>query len=372
MSGMSPELIQSLTEAVGIVQAQKEQIDSLRAQQQELEQFVAAMPRGGGGGGGMGGQSFGAAAIEALQKDPAFEALRAGTAKSVRVRVPMAPQAAITTATYPLRPDRDAFVVPMVRRGLRIRDVLRVIPTISGSIEYVQQNTRTNAAAPVAEGAAKPYSDYAWELKTATVRVIAHLAKASKQILDDVPGMQAMIDGEMRYGVQLIEEAQILNGDGTGQNLNGIVTQATAYSAPITIASPTSIDMIRLAIAQLEVADMQPSAVILNPADWAFIETLKTTDGAYILIPGRGADGQEKTWQLPVVSTNAMAVDKFLVGDFQTGAALRERQELVVEISTENADDFEKNLVTLRAEERIALQVFRPGAFIYGDFGRVV
>ena len=66
-----------------------------------------------------------------------------------------------------------------------------------------------------------------------------------------------------------------------------------------------------------------------------------------------------------------MTIDKFLVGSFRFGATLYDRMGVEVLISTENVDDFEKNLATMRCEERLALAVKRPGAFIFGDFGLV-
>ena len=133
-----------------------------------------------------------------------------------------------------IRPLYETDPVELPRRQLRIRDLLNVVPIQTSSVDYPKQSTVTNAAAPVAESAAKPYSDYAWTNATAPVRTIAHLAKLTRQAMDDAPRLVAEVDSEMRYGLALVEEAQILNGSGTGQNLNGIVTQATAYAAPIT------------------------------------------------------------------------------------------------------------------------------------------
>jgi HK97 family phage major capsid protein len=80
---------------------------------------------------------------------------------------------------------------------------------------------------------------------------------------------------------------------------------------------------------------------------------------------------EARLWGLPVVDTPAMAVDSFLVGAFRFGATLYDRMGVEILISTENADDFEKNLATMRAEERIALAVKRPASFVVGDFGLV-
>lgn len=269
-----------------------------------------------------------------------------------------------------IRPLYETEPVSLPKRRFTIRDLLPVVPIQTSSVDYPKQSTRTNNAAPVAESAAKPYSDYVWTNATAPVRTIAHLAKLTRQAMDDAPRLVGEVDSEMRYGLGLVEEAQILNGNGTGQNLSGIMTQATAYAAPITIASPTSIDMLRLAMLQASLALYPATGIVLNEADWARIELTKTTDGAYLFANPQGTV-EARLWGLPVVPTPAMAIDAFLVGNFQVGATLYDRMGVEVLISTENADDFEKNLATMRAEERLALAVKRPAAFIAGDFGLV-
>ncbi len=269
-----------------------------------------------------------------------------------------------------IRPLYETEPVSLPKRRFTIRDLLPVVPITTSSVDYPKQQSRTNNAAPVAESAAKPYSDYVWTNATAPVRTLAHLAKLTRQAMDDAPRLIGEVDAEMRYGLDLVQEAQILNGNGTGQNLSGIVTQATAYAAPITVASATSIDMLRLAMLQGALALYPATGIVLNEADWARIELTKTTDGAYLFANPQGTV-EARMWGLPVVATPAMEIDKFLVGNFLIGATLYDRMGVEVLISTENADDFEKNLATMRAEMRVALAVKRPDAFVYGEFGVV-
>ena len=270
-----------------------------------------------------------------------------------------------------IRPVYEDAIVALPRQRLTVRDLLNVIPIATSSVDYPKMATRTNLAATVAEGAAKPYSDYTWTNATALVRVIAHLAKLTRQAMDDAPRLVAEVDSEMRYGLALVEEAQLLNGNGTGQNLLGIIPQATAYVAPIAVPTPTRIDMLRLGMLQASLAMYPADGMVISEYDWAGIELTKTTQGAYLFANPQALAGP-RMWGLPVVATQAMAIDKFLVANFRIGATLYDRMSVEVLISTENVDDFEKNLATMRAEERIALAVKRPGGFIYGDFGLVV
>ncbi|MDB5597389.1 MAG: phage capsid protein [Hyphomicrobiales bacterium] len=255
-------------------------------------------------------------------------------------------------------------------RRLTVRDLITPGRMDGNTIEYVRETGFTNSAAPVAELAAKPQSDLKFDLVATTAKVIAHYTKASRQILDDVAQLSSYIDGRLRYGLAFKEESQLLNGDGTGQNLLGIIPQATAYTAPITLTSPTSIDMMRLAMLQAALAEYPATAHVMNPIDWAWVETLKDSTGRYIIGNPQGQISPT-LWGLPVVATQSIAVDKFLTGAFRLGAQLFDRWAARVEIATENEDDFIKNLVTMLCEERLALAVYRPEAFIFGDFGRV-
>ena len=107
--------------------------------------------------------------------------------------------------------------------------------------------------------------------------------------------------------------------------------------------------------------------IVLNELDWALIELLKTNDGAYLFANPQG-NVSARMWGLPVVATPAMDAGDFLVGSFTMGATVYDRMGVEVLISTENVDDFEKNLATMRAEERVAIAVKRPTAFVSGDF----
>ena len=257
-------------------------------------------------------------------------------------------------------------------RRLTVRDLITPGQMDGSVLEYVREKGFTNNAAPVAEGARKPESDIQLELISTTAKVIAHYAKASRQILDDAAQLRTYIDGRLRYGLAFKEEQQLLNGDGTGQNLLGIVPQATAYAAPggITAVSPTAIDQMRFAMLQAALAEYPATGHVMNPIDWTRIETTKDSEGRYIIGNPQGTVSPT-LWGLPVVATQAMTVDKFLTGAFALGAQVFDRWQARVEIATENEDDFVKNLVSMLCEERLALAVYRPEAFVFGDLGFV-
>jgi HK97 family phage major capsid protein len=257
-------------------------------------------------------------------------------------------------------------VVGLPMRQMTVRDLLEPGETSSNAVEFAVQVARTNNAAVVAEGALKPSSNYTWNLVNFPVRTIAHLVKASRQILDDAPGLRSTIDGEMRYGLGFAEEAEFLYGDGTGAHVLGIVPQATAYSAAFAVTGETAIDRIRLAMLQGVLALYPMTGSVLNPTDWTKIEMTKDSMGRYIIGDPQGTV-TPRLWGLPVVSSIAMTAGTFLTGAFKYGAQIFDRMQLELLISTENNDDFEKNMITIRAEERLALVVKRPAAFITGN-----
>jgi HK97 family phage major capsid protein len=261
--------------------------------------------------------------------------------------------------------DRQAGIVAAPQRKMTIRNLLMPGQTSSNAIEYTVETGFTNAAAPTAEGGAKPQSNITFNLKSQPVRTIPHIFRASRQILDDAPMLASYIDGRARYGLQLVEEAQLLSGDGTGANILGILPQASAFAPAITPANATAIDRIRLAILQSLLAEFPASGIVLNPIDWAGIELTKDAQGRYII--GNPMDGTTpRLWNLPVVETQSMAANNFLTGAFTMGAQIFDRMEIEVLISLEDADNFTKNMVTIRAEERLALAVYRPEAFVTG------
>lgn len=334
----------------------------LKAQLGELEQEFARLPAPGTPAAR---DSAGGVVI----KSEGLKQFAANVEGGKRISVPV--QAALLSVNVPgtiIAPDRLPGIDVAPKQRLFIRDLIAPGRTTSNTIYWVQQTGFTNNAAVVPENTVKPYSDIAFAEKITPVRTIAHMFKASKQILDDFAQLQSMIDTEMRFGLKYVEEQEILFGDGTGAHLEGIVPQASAFSAAFEVEQQNGIDDLRLAMLQAQLARLPASGHVLHFIDWAKIELTKDTLGRYILANPLGLAGPV-LWGLPVVATEIAAFQgKFLTGAFQTGAQLFDREEANVVISTENADDFERNMISIRGEERVALAVKRPEAFIYGNF----
>lgn len=277
---------------------------------------------------------------------------------------------AITSSDAAAWSGRDPEIESLTRRQFKVRDLLNVVPTLAGSVDYARQVTRTNAAAPVAEAAQKPTSSYAWEQVNLPMRTIAHLSKITRQALEDDVQLAAEVESEMRYGLQLEEDDQLLNGDGTGQNLTGLVPAATAFAAEFTLTAPNMIDVIGLAILQQSLTEYPTDGVVLHPTDWMKMRLLKDADGKYILGDPYAAI-PPVIFDRPVALTQAQTEGDFLVGGFKR-QKLYDRMSPEVLIASENATDFETNLYTMRCEERLGLAIRAPGALVTGDFAAAI
>lgn len=262
-------------------------------------------------------------------------------------------------------PQRVAGIVGIPDMGLRLRDLLNVRPTDSNLIQYVQETGFTNNAAPRAEGTEKPESALAYVLKSAPAEVIAHWLPATRQIVADAPQMRDLIDNRLTYGLKVEEESQILYGNGASPNLQGIATHddVQTYAWSSGLITDNQIDAIRRAMALGRVAGYPSTGVAMHPNDWADIELLKGEDGHYLWINVNDG-GVARLWRIPVVESDAVTEGEPIVGAWRLGATLWDREEANVRLSDSHGDFFIKNKVAVLAEERVALTIYRPEAFV--------
>jgi HK97 family phage major capsid protein len=326
----------------------------------DLEQKI--LTRGGLGGPGGGQKTLGQQVIESEQWKE--YAKRAGS-----LRCSMMPFKVknITTVTGGAGAFPEFLPTPVIPpfQPLTIRDLLDHGTTESNLIEWVKETLFTNAAAPVSEGALKPQSDITYDRVSIPVRTIAHWIKASKQILADFKQLMTLIDGRMNFGLKLVEEREILYGDGTGDHLFGLIPQATPYVSTYHRPTDTRIDVIRHAMLQVNLAFYPATGIAMSPHDWHDLELTKDSLGRYMIAnPTQSTPGM--LWGLPVAQAYSMAPGEFLVGALKLAATLFDREEAQLLVSNEDQDNFVRNLVTVLEEERIALAVSRPQAIIHG------
>jgi HK97 family phage major capsid protein len=298
----------------------------------------------------------GSAAITLKARDFATKTTISGTAVGAQT-------------TGVLQIDRIPGITEEARQALTIRDVLYARPTQLALVDFVKVGTKPSAGSMTAEGNAITENAVTFTAASEKVRTIATFIPATRQILDDFSELAGYITSSLPYYVNLEEELQLLSGDNTGENLHGLITQATAFDNDLRVANDTKIDTIGRALSQIASAkELDPTFIALNTADWWNIRLTKDGYGRYLL-------GDPQTNVVPslfgvrVVPTTSVTADNFLVGTGVAPAAeIRDRMDMTVEISTEHADYFAKNLVAIRAEKRMALVVKRTGAFVTGTF----
>lgn len=284
-----------------------------------------------------------------------------------RLAIDMPRNALTSFAVNPV--DGNTQIITNPNQRLTVRDLLAPGDTESNAVAYLREMLFTNAAAPVAENTTKPYSDITFEEVLSGVKTIAHLMKVAKQTLDDLPQLRSIINGRLLNGLKRVEDTQLLFGSGVGNNLHGIYTQATAFANPSTKTTPSnSLDVMRLAMLQVTLAELSATGHVMHDIDWTDIELIKDANTKGYLFSNPFGTLEARLWGLPVAQTNqAGMLDNFLTGSFADAAQIFDREDANVVISTENADDFEKNMVSVRAEERLALAVYRPQAFVKGS-----
>jgi HK97 family phage major capsid protein len=287
--------------------------------------------------------------------------------------------------------ERTDIVELLGRKPLTIRNLVSNRRTTSDTVEFVQQTSHTNNAAVVAEatssappalpaldgnslaagaalvnnagGGYKPEGAWAFAVATAVVKTIAEWVPVTKRALADVAQLEGLINDELAADVEETEEDQILNGNGSGENFTGIVNtsgiQTQAWSTDLFTTIRKGVTKART------VGRVNPTALVLNPADAERIDLAKDGENRYYY-GGPQQIGQRTIWGVPVVESESQAEGVGLLGDFSK-AVLWDREQTTVTMTDSHADFFIRNMVAILAEERLAFGVVRPTAFVSLD-----
>ncbi|MEE6439176.1 MULTISPECIES: phage major capsid protein [Pseudomonas] len=319
------------------------------------------------------GKSF----IDMIKGDDSYKALSSNSASRAEIEVTKSDLAAMkevkVTSAGVVAPVYDTAIQPGIRQELRIRDLLTAIPVTGQNYTYFREKLHTRGAGMVAEGGTKPTSDVTFESATDRVKKIAVWMPVTEEALADVPQMQGYIQELLRYDLKLEEENQILKGDGTGENLNGLMTQATIYDANLTKAGDTSIDIVRRGIYQVrKQSKLSADGVVMSELDWMNIELQKDGENRYLFANLQGLV-TPILWGRPVITSDSMdegdadAGGEFLIANFARAAILFDRMSYLFKMGLIN-DMFIKNMIALLAEERLGLGVRRKEALVKGNF----
>ena len=271
-------------------------------------------------------------------------------------------------------PQYDPVIQGAPRQNLLIRDLIPTTPVTGTSFTYFKELLHTMGAGMVAEGMAKPTSNVTFEQVTDIVKKIAVWMPVTDEALDDVPQLYSYIQELLRYDLELKREGQLLKGDGTGNNLNGIMTQATVFDPALSKATDTAIDTVRRAIYQArKQSKLAADAVVMSDLDWMNIELQKDGENRYLFANLQGLV-TPVLWGRPIVASDSMdegdgstTGGEFLTGSFQRGARIYDRMGFTIKVGMIN-DDFIKNQRAILVEERLGLAVRKKFAFVKGRF----
>lgn len=269
-------------------------------------------------------------------------------------------------------------MIPRQQRPSRVRDLFPQATTTANLIDYFQvlgfaENNGDGNAQTVPDysnGAfgLKPQSKLKFKPEQAPVRTIAHWEAAHRNVIMDVPQLQSTINNELLYGLALQEDFQLLQGDGTVENIKGILNHegVQIYTAE---NNEIKSDSLRKASTLAMLANYPPNGFVLHPNDWEDVELQKGSgDGQYMLFTNIAVGVNAQVWRQPVVETAAMTEGTFLNGAFGAGAQVYDRMRASIRIAEQHGDFFIRNAVLILCEERIALAVKRPEAFVKGSF----
>jgi HK97 family phage major capsid protein len=254
---------------------------------------------------------------------------------------------------------------------LEVPDLFPQAQVSTNSLGYIVEGTATSGAAGVAEGGAKPASDLALSTLDEPVKKIATSLITSDELLEDASSVQAYLNGRLSLFVKIEEERQLLRGGGTNE-LVGLVGRSG-----VNVYSRGTVDNNAVAIAKV-IANtrgssfLEPTGIVMHPSNWLATRLLQDSQnqfygggpfsGAYGNAGATGLFGQT-LWNVPVVLSTTVGAGTAIVGSFAQGATVYRRGGLTVEATNSRASLFLTNEVAIRAEERLALAVWRPGAF---------
>lgn len=343
----------------------KNAIDNLGIQQREIADRLLQIEQNGGGHQQAAGDvSMG----KQFTDSEAFKNFNLGVTQKARFEVK---NSTTTGSDATVAPDRKPGVVGGDFKILTMESLFTVLPTSSNAIEYTRESAYTSGAAETAEGAAKPEATITFQLKQMPVSTVAHWTKISKQLAADAPALAAYINTRMAYGVDQKVDTQLVVGNGTAPNISGFLNTGnfTAHGFADAALGTTlkKYVLIRKIMASLVTAGYRADGIVLNPVDFAQVEIDAFTTVGNVMRVNINAAGQPTIFGVPVFEGVGMTADQLAVGAFRMAGTVHNRQGVVVELSDSDGDNFTNNLVTVRAERRVALTIEKPSLIIAGD-----
>lgn len=276
----------------------------------------------------------------------------------------------------PILTDYDRTIIKPKRERPVVASLLGTGQISGNAISYLVEGPVEGDFETVAEGALKPQMSFGKPTsRMDAVKKIAGWIRLTDEFLEDLPFLKSEIDTRLMYMLQMFEERQLLNGDGTGQNLLGIRNRS-GIQTETGVSAEDDVEALFRAMTKISTAtDLTATGLMINPMDYQRFRLNKDGNGQYMgggYFQGQYGNGtvmdQPNLWGLPTVVTPAIEVGKALVGAFSLAATVYRKGGVRVEATNSHDQDFTSNLVTIRAEERIALACRYPAGVVEVSF----
>lgn len=266
----------------------------------------------------------------------------------------------------------DTRLVEGVRRRLTIEDLLGS-ETISGSaLTYFVEGALEGAPTTVGENGQKPQIHFANPTPvTEALTKVAAFIKESDEIVEDLPWLVSSINGRLTYQLGIFIEDQLLNGNGTGTNVRGLLNRVGIQTETAADNTDNADALFRAMTKVSTGSGFEADGIVINPVDYQALRLSKDANGQYFgggFFSGQYGNGviqeQPPLWGLRTVVTPAIAAGTVLVGAFAQSSSAISKSGIAVEATNSHDDDFTNNRITIRAERRLTLAVRRPAGLV--------
>lgn len=318
-------------------------------------------------------QSFKGSLVKSIQ-DGAIESFLKGNSNAARFDIKAGDMTMANSYTGVVA---DETIVPQFKfdptRATHIRQLLPLGSTDAQTIRYPKESAYDDGGAATAQGSQLTQSDFDITATSVNVERIGTFMRVTEEMLNDTPQLSSYLSARVPEKILSIEDNEILNGDGSAPNLDGLFTDGTAFVTGASgafyqsVESANEYDVLVAALNQLALANYQADTILLNPTDLHKIALLKSTANEYLrqqiytgLTP--------QIMGVNITANTAVTAGKFMVANLAQATQLWVRENLSVEFSRDDSDNFTKNLVTVRVQERVALTNYLPNAIVQGTF----
>ena len=274
-------------------------------------------------------------------------------------------------------PDLDPELSRNPIREVFIEQIADTSETTSDNVSWVEVVTETGAPASTAELATMPEKDFTFQEYKKPVQKITVTNKHSVELLSDGPELVSAIKSMLADDVNIVTDTQLLSGNGTAPQLQGVLGVATDVNTLIgtqILVGATHFDVLRITrtkIATTGKGKFRANYVLLNPIDVEAMDLTKDTAGQYVLPPFYSADGT-RVAGATVVENVGVTAGTFLMGDFRK-LHVRRKGGVEVEITNSDGTDFVKDIITVKIRRRLVSYVRTNdnGAFMTGTFATI-